>query len=307
MLARPPPARAVELVGPSTSLFNASGFELWRNDECSAAHTLKHAASDYDVWASGELDDDGVRAWQRRIDDRVVPLFATSSVVSHDPVAHGELVASLWNFTGVTATLVEDTDDCTVMSLTWASFDGFEFKYVHNKRAAVGAHSIADYDAYVEAAHARYLVNETASSADDAAGGEDEDSRLSGWDHWLDQHLGFEFQTLGDECAVMDGNIRSVLRRDAVPAAERRTFETLTDFTQNYTTHFYTGYKGSLTWEFNVQCSTDASAPDVCTCISSNNDADFFAKTGETCTDASALDGEAAREKATAAAAARLR
>lgn len=71
----------------------------------------------------------------------------------------------LYNFTGATSQVVEETKYCTVVSLTWANFDGFEFKYVYNKAAGTGpTYGLKDYDDYVEAAHVEYLQSGDGSS-----------------------------------------------------------------------------------------------------------------------------------------------
>ena len=72
------------------------------------------------------------------------PLFVSTSATSHDPQMHASLVTELYNYTGATATIVEDSDYCTVMTITWPDFEGWEFKYVNNKQAPIGNYTLED-------------------------------------------------------------------------------------------------------------------------------------------------------------------
>ena len=81
-------------------------------------------------------------------------------------------------------------------------------------------------------------------------------------------------------------------------AAERRDFEETTDGFEGNTTHYYTGYKGSLAWEYNVQCSSvDDSAPDVCACIASNNDLIFAEDAGGVVDEGGHSEGRPKRQR----------
>ena len=159
----------------------------------------------------------------------------------------------------------QESSACTVASVTWADFDGFEFRYVDNANAAVGGYSVGDFDAYVEEVHATWIgpTSETGGS-------------WFNWDHWLDTHIGLKYQPVDPSCLTADAALRSVLQSNGVPTAERKSLSH-----DQLTTHYYTGYKGSLAWEYNVQCSSvDDSAPDVCACIASNNDLIFAEDAG---------------------------
>ena len=178
-----------------------------------------------------------------------------------------------------------DDEYCTVMSLTIPSFDGFEFKYTYNKRAVAGEYSVANYDDYVAAVHDEYLTQRSAGSWFE-------------WDHFLDQHIGLKYREVDAACAAKDNLVRKVLHERRIPVGERRCYEKLITQVDNYTSHYYTGYKGSLTWEFNLQCSGDDGAPDVCGCIASNNDLEFAAKTGYDCRDPDATSAAITRDGA---------
>ena len=138
---------------------------------------------------------------------------------------------------------------------------------MHNKLAPVGEHTLADYDAYVEAVHAQYARDD-----------------WFGWDHWLDQHVGLKYTETGNPCWDTSSTARSVMEGTGMPVAERRDFEETTDGFEGNTTHYYTGYKGTLAWEFNLQCS-DTSAPNVCTCDPDNNNKLYHAESGVSCAD----------------------
>ena len=145
---------------------------------------------------------------------------------------------------------------------------------MHNKLAPVGEHTLADYDAYVEAVHEQY-------------NGPDARADWFGWDHFMDQHVGLRYAPSGAPCARAEAGARDSLRLSAVPVAERRQAgaEASAGLAVN-ATHFYTGPKGSLAWELNLECSSDAAAPGVCTCDADNNDAFYLEQTGSTCASA---------------------
>ena len=152
--------------------------------------------------------------------------------------------------------------------MTWADFDGFEFRYVDNANAAVGGYSVGDFDAYVEEVHATWIgpSSETGGS-------------WFNWDHWLDTHIGLKYQPVDPSCLTADAALRSALQSNGVPTAERKSLSH-----DQLTTHYYTGYKGTLAWEFNLQCS-DTSAPNVCTCDPDNNNKLYHAESGVSCAD----------------------
>ena len=145
---------------------------------------------------------------------------------------------------------------------------------MHNKLAPVGEHTLADYDAYVEAVHEQY-------------NGPDARADWFGWDHFMDQHVGLRYAPSGAPCARAEAGARDSLRLSAVPVAERRQAgaEASAGLAVN-ATHFYTGPKGSLAWELNLACSSDAAAPSVCTCDADNNDKLYLAQTGASCASA---------------------
>ena len=62
---------------------------------------------------------------------------------------------------------------------------------------------------------------------------------------------------------------------------------TTADYGAEKAIHWYTGYAGSMTWEYWVtgcpSYSTDSEA-DVCACHASNNDKIFLEETGTNCT-----------------------
>ncbi|KAH8048897.1 hypothetical protein JL720_15748 [Aureococcus anophagefferens] len=101
----------------------------------------------------------------------------------------------------------------------------------------------------------------------------------AGWDHWMDQHIGLKYVG-SDSCAVshqLNANLT---------ARRRRGQRTTADYGAEKAIHWYTGYAGSMTWEYWVtgcpSYSTDSEA-DVCACHASNNDKIFLEETGANC------------------------
>ena len=97
-----------------------------------------------------------VSGWEDRM-KITTPLFIATTATSHDPFTHASLITELYNYTGATATMVEDSEYCTVMTLRWPGFEGWEFKYVNNKMAPVGDYTLEDYDKYIENVHLDYI------------------------------------------------------------------------------------------------------------------------------------------------------
>ena len=48
----------------------------------------------------------------------------------------------------MTTAVLEDSAACTVVSVRLDGSEGIELRYVHNKLAPVGEHTLADYDAF---------------------------------------------------------------------------------------------------------------------------------------------------------------
>ena len=269
--------RVVEIVGPYENLHDNTDFNVWADIECPAAHALSYTEDEYNNWAmSFFIGDDEVDGWEDRMEVST-PLFVGTSASSHDPQLHGEMMTEMYNYTGAKATLIEESDYCTVMTLTWPDFEGWEFRYVHNKQAPIGSLSLEDYDTYIEDVHMQYIAQ---ASSDGGS--------WFNWDHWLDQHVGLKYQETGDTCVTMDRAVRKTIFEHQIPVGERRS----ADGAGNETTHYYTGFKGSVAWEMNVLCSTDDGAPDVCACIGANNDELFHAKEGYSCSSTEALEGD---------------
>lgn len=55
--------------------------------------------------------------------------------------------------------------------------------------------------------------------------------------------------------------------------------------------HFYTGTKGIRSWEFNIYgCSFDEFTWDICGCIAANNDEEYEAIYGGSCTKSTVME-----------------
>ena len=144
--------------------------------------------------------------------------------------------------------------------------------YVNNKLAPTGDIGVRDYEDYVQDSHNRFVGTASVST------------NQNKWDHWMDQHIGLKYREVDDACAAKDNVVRKVLHERRIPVGERRCYEKLITQVDNYTSHYYTGYKGTLAWEFNLQCS-DTSAPNVCTCDPDNNNKLYNAESGVSCAD----------------------
>ena len=118
--------------------------------------------------------------------------------------------------------------------------------------------TVEDYNSYIWKTHA-----EIAGSYDNWAG----------WDHWMDQHIGLKY--VGSDSCAVSHQLNANLTARGVAVGQRTT----ADYGSEKAIHWYTGYAGSMTWEYWVtgcpSYSTDSEA-DVCACHASNNDKIFL-------------------------------
>ncbi|KAJ8613813.1 hypothetical protein CTAYLR_004931 [Chrysophaeum taylorii] len=247
--------------------------------ECPPAHRLDENLDEYSTTYEAYVDDASslMSAWKRER-GYFPPMLAHVGVaiVEEDLtlVRHG-LFDDLSSIAGIHAYeeyATDDAGDCVVYRIPTVSSKGFRapVRYVINPAAsrelAARGHgrSVAEYNQYIHSIHER-----TAAAYDD----------WEGWDHWLDQHIGLKYVGHRNEAVarMLNDNLTSV-------AVGQRT---TADYGQEKAVHWYTGYRGSISWEYWVtgcsEFSTNGEA-DVCACISANNDALFAAEFGTNCT-----------------------
>ncbi|KAH8065384.1 hypothetical protein JL720_12800 [Aureococcus anophagefferens] len=190
-----------------------------------------------------------------------------------------DLVDDLQSIADVHSYAELEMDACAITRIETVSAKGFRspVRYVANALAndalattdpATGEKTgltVEDYNSYIWKTHA-----EIAGSYDNWAG----------WDHWMDQHIGLKY--VGSDSCAVSHQLNANLTARGVAVGQRTT----ADYGAEKAIHWYTGYAGSMTWEYWVtgcpSYSTDSEA-DVCACHASNNDKIFLEETGANC------------------------
>ena len=284
-LGVPLEGRIIELVGPLSSLPDAAqaDYAAWDDSagECAACHALAggayedyvdyyEAAADTATWDDDEANDDGDEA---AADARSQPMLVGIHVSrsADEPASHD---AALWRhletFTGAAVAHSSHGADgaCGVASVSWGSMPLLRVKYVRNG-AARGADELAAFDAAVAETHAKYL----ACSPEDGGGATngtcaDGPPAWARWDNFLDTHIGMMSNSFMDDdaCAGKDAGMRRVLEGDSVRVAMRNAGGV----------HFYSGYNGSMAWEYNLGMCQTEDLTNVCGCIGTNNEYEYM-------------------------------
>lgn len=271
--------RAYELVGPVTADFHvtAKSWDEWTVDECPAAHRLNddldEYVSKYKDFVAVAKDVDVMYAWAQ---DRgyYPPMLAGISLAlsPDDTVAIDDLFSDLDSLAEMDSYVESDAYGCTVYRLNLTVVYDWKapLRYVVNERSLddlLGNETwtVAEYNGYIANTHRR-------QKSDD----------WSGWDHWLDQHLGLKY--VGDDAYGMAAALNGKLSAENRVVGQRTT----DDFNSQYAVHWYTGYPGPSTWEYWVEGVEDYSVndlADICACVPSNNDRLFFDSEGANCSD----------------------
>ena len=282
--------RVYEVAAPVTAAIaeRAAEWPEWAADECEVSHRLDTDLDSYaDEYASyvGEARElyTSMSAWA---DERgyFPPMLASISVAAdseHDGTQFpgGQLYQDLERFAEVPSYAEAELDEgCGVTRIdTVSSNGGFAapVRYVTNRAknaeleeraGSSSAPTVAEYNGYIAKTH------------DTITNGKYE--FWSGWDHWLDQHIGLKY--VGDEPCGRTNSLNGNLSASGPPIGQRTT----ADYGSEKATHWYTGYPGSVSWEYWVigcdygSFNNDA---DVCACVDSNNDKFFLADTGLNC------------------------
>ena len=246
----PVEARVIELVGDISILDEKDrvGFDSWAEEECPFAQRLDHMPSLY----ASEYATSSFTEWG----EKSAPMLIGMSVASASATAEASLLTSLHSRTGVQAShnsTVSGT--CEVSTLRWPSMSDFRVRYVTNTAAHTGSNSVADYSIFIKDVHEIYTTQGVTWNS---------------WDHFLDQHIGLMFAGDGDGCAAEGDAVQAMLEeRPDVPVGARKKHG-------KNITHFYTGYEGSMTWEYWFACTWPAATKrdivDVCTCVPENSD-----------------------------------
>ena len=281
--------RMYEIAGPVTaevrSTLGTDDWAPWSDFECPTAHMLDSNLDEYVTTYDGYVAAANTAMQKWAADKGYYPPMLSGVSVSAE---HGasetldddDLVDDLQSIADVHSYAELETDACAITRIETVSAKGFRspVRYVANALAnaalattdpATGEKTgltVEDYNSYIWKTHA-----EIAGSYDNWAG----------WDHWMDQHIGLKY--VGSDSCAVSHQLNANLTARGVAVGQRTT----ADYGSEKAIHWYTGYAGSMTWEYWVtgcpSYSTDSEA-DVCACHASNNDKIFLEETGTNCT-----------------------
>ncbi len=281
--------RIYEIAGPVTEAVRAQmgtdAWEEWGEDECMEAHmlddNLDEYAKTYDDYVAGANT-----IMQKWAEERgyFPPMLSYVSVATErsddESLDDGALTTDLLDVAKIHSYKELDTSTCSITRVETVSSKGFRspVRYVDNAVANAmlatvdpvsgekTGLTVEDYNAYIFKTH-----SEVAGAYDNWAG----------WDHWMDQHIGLKY--VGSEACAVSHQLNQNLTSRGIAVGQRTT----ADYGAEKAIHWYTGYAGSMTWEYWVtgcsEYSTDYEA-DVCACHASNNDKIFLKETGTNCT-----------------------
>lgn len=272
--------RIFEVVGSSDADLDLSKFEAWHEDECQGAHVPLESVDYYNnqiTTIMSDNNDDAIsRAEEYEQGTGIAPLLFIGASVATDSLHSNKfdsLISDTTRFSGASWSFKHYTESCVALLGEWPQMPGVTVRYVHNAVAHQGDTSVLTYESAVTKAHSELV----------SANG------WFGWDHWLDQHIGVR-NTVYDppedkmKCEKLSREITDSLKFTGTPVGERLVMGGSGDKALNQT-HIYSGYHGTLAWEYNQQCYQwrHENIPGICACNSVNNDIMYFTETGKQC------------------------
>ena len=281
---------AAPVLGDATLAALAAAWPVYGESECEAAMRLPSRSVDLldayyrekaaEYYASSEF----YAAW---IDEKgfAPPVLLDIQVSARDAA---QTVANWVDVAAPLSPQVVDLDvaDCVARRVSVSGHLGDIFgrfqpslTYVEN-RAAPGLaggdafeHTVADWDAYVERVHDHMGTNSEWGWGMD-------------WNHFLDTHVGFQYEgtgTCSNDTIGLLHYFDTELEAKDVNVGQRTGHAN-----GQYSQHFYCGKWGAVAWEFNVlgcdRGSRDRDA-NVCTCNRENNGGLYTLQTDGVCAD----------------------
>lgn len=278
--------RMYELVGPASSITSGdyssttadliSLFSAWSDDECPEAHELsQHNLTALSTYYKAAYKTLGAQDWETSTGlytPMLVGMTAASSALS----GVSSVLSALETVAGAsTSTASLYSGACEVATITFDSSDMFQpfAKYVANTGATqgAGAFTVAQWEADVADSHVTYTL--------DAA--DDDGNSMSGWDHYLDQHIGLMryFYTADSDACYLE-NAEVLAQVQGLPVGGRS--DTGDSAAAANATHYYTGYPGLITWEYNVYncaASSTTTYDELCGCSEENSAQKYYVET----------------------------
>lgn len=257
-----------EVVGPSSSLDASvlSGFSEWATDECPSTHVLPKALQTHiSIYEALTFTDSNI-AWTDST-GLPVPMVITISIpasstdyIQDTMDIYSDLLLFDVSYSGDASTCEMYTVDVSITGLDDYSEENTPaVRYVVNHLASQGStYSLSDWETDIATTHNEYLTSDG-----------------SGWDRYLDSHIGL-FNYKNDdrtaECTIEVDTVIAGMSTYGVLSGPREEGASL---------HWYAGVKGLSSLELNMGCAANYS--NVCGCIPANNYLEYFDETGEEC------------------------
>lgn len=284
--------RIYELTAPVTQSIStiAATWDEWSEDECPASHRLDTDLDQYvttyeQYVQEAEMLMPMMKSWanERGYYPPMLTAISVATEAGDDTGIDSRLVDDLTNLASIGARVEHSSDTCHVVRLSTVTSHGYKapVRYVTNvpanraletaaeapeAAATTMRMTVAGYNSYIQETHLK------------VAGSYE---HWGGWDHWMDQHIGLKY--VGEEPCTQVDHLNGNLSLTDVAVGQRTT----ADYGSMKAVHWYTGYAGSLTWEYWVigcDYGTLNHGSDVCACIASNNDRMFMLENGYNCT-----------------------
>jgi len=257
-----------EIVGPASTLTtdDLTSFTAWSTEECPMSHILPLTLTDLaSLYADIEFSDSNV-AWTLS-SGMPVPMAVTIAVPTSSTDYIQDTIHLYTDVLGFGVSYAGDTSTCEMYTVDVATAGVDDYvaeytpilRYVVNHLASQGTtSSLSDWETDITTTHTTYL------SADGST-----------WDRYLDSHIGL-FNYANDvsttECTTEVDTVITAMAKYSVLSGPREETNSL---------HWYAGVKGLQSLELNMGCSANYS--NVCGCLASNNDIEFYDMTGVVC------------------------
>jgi hypothetical protein len=257
-----------EIVGPSSSLGSEelNYFSEWQDEECPTSHTLVSSLEYYYGLYMTAASSQAQKKWTE-LTGLYVPMgvgimMPTSSFDTIDDTL--TIISSISDARITYSKSSPSTEGCSYVDIALTSDTHFEpnVRYVVNSRTNQGSdYSVGDWERYIQETH-RDLIDDSAT--------------YLGWDRYMDTHIGilpfYENATvcLIDEALIEDG----LAAAQNYPRYSTRKSEGI---------HYYVGTQGLKSWEFNAILCDSPGVTDLCGCLESNNNDEYYSINGENC------------------------
>jgi hypothetical protein len=248
-------ATVYEIVGPKSSLSGDAllSFTSWSDSECPIAHALPESLSEYASWYSASTQYEAMDEWEEST-GLLVPMKIRITVPTQSTDYVADTLSLVNAVTGATISYATSADgNCHIASI-YQPDDKSTVVYVANSGTGVELdYTIADWEADALSSHKDLLSD-------------------NGWDRYQDHHMGvYIYMNSVSDCDTNFARVSELIGENGNFSYSIRVTDSL-----NTETHFYVATAGLRTWEFNLYGCVYTSYPDVCGCVESNRNDEYY-------------------------------